>query len=77
MGKSFKSETFSNSKALNLVFVFGPISVRSHLVLETWKLFTISFWKLEKVKKQAIKGQEQVPDAQGQQGLFLTRVDSF
>jgi hypothetical protein len=40
-GKSFKSETFSNSKDQVLPFVFGAISVRSHLVLETWKLFSI------------------------------------
>jgi hypothetical protein len=59
------------------------------LVLKTWKLFTISFWNLGNFspfhfgslkrgqETGNLKGQEQVPDAQGQQGLFLTRVDSF
>ena len=43
--KASNPKLFQTQK-LNLVFVFGPISVRSHLVLKTWKLFTISFWNL-------------------------------
>jgi hypothetical protein len=88
MGKSFKSETFSNSKALNLVFVFGPISVRSHLVLETWKLFSISFWNLGNFSPFCFGSLKRGQETGNQRsrtgsrrsratGSFLTRVDSF